>query len=121
MARYYLVRDTRPHGVEYLVFVVEDPRLDGYRGPLEEGVTLDSDGVDVFTARETEPAPDICMGRDRTDRDHYRMFRTLVARHAADFEPISGVPVVLSRWRSHLYNTGRAGVRWHSSGQRDAG
>jgi hypothetical protein len=110
MARYYLVRDTRPHGVEYLVFTVEDPRLDGYYGPLEEGVTLDSDGVDVFTEHETEPPPDICIGRDFANRARYRVFRTPAARDTAGFEPIFGIPVVLSRWRRHLYNTGRAGA-----------
>jgi hypothetical protein len=108
VARYYLIRDTRPHGVEYLVFVVEDPRFDGYNGPLEEGVTLDSDGVDVFTECETEPAPDICVGRDRSNMVCYRVLRTPAARDAARFEPIFGVPVVLSRWQRHLKNTGRA-------------
>jgi hypothetical protein len=108
MARYYLIRDSRPHGVEYLVFTIEDPRLDGYNGPLEEGVSLDSDGVDVFTEHDREPVPDICVGRSRADFGCYRVFRTPAARAAAGFEPIFGVPLVLSRWQRHLYNTGRA-------------
>jgi hypothetical protein len=107
VARYYLIRDSRPHGVEYLVFTVEDPRRDGYAGPQEEGVSLDSNGEDVFTQDHGEPPTEVCLGRDHEDPGHYRFFRSLAHREAHRYDPVAGVPVVLRHWLGHLRNTGR--------------
>jgi hypothetical protein len=108
MARYYLIRDRSPHGVEYLVFTVEDPRLDGYQGELEEGVSIDSNGEDVFTPQLGEEPPEVCVGRDPQDWGRYRVFRSPASRDDACYEPVTGLPVVLHSWRRHLCNTGRA-------------
>ena len=107
MARYYLIHDSRPHGVEYLVFTLDDPRRDGYAGPVEEGVRLDSNGEDVFTHHDGEPPPEVCLGRDPEDPGYYRLFRSPSHREAHRYEPVAGVPVVLRHWLRHLRNTGR--------------
>jgi hypothetical protein len=108
MARYYLVRDRSPQGDEYLVFTIEDPRLEGYEGPLEEGVSLDSNGEDVFTPQFGEEPPAACLGRDPADPGRYRLLRSPAERDEGGYEPVSGLPVVLRRWLEHLRNTGRA-------------
>lgn len=97
----YLVKD-EPNGTTCLVFTWKDPRLDGYTGDVVENVNLEYDMTEVHAWPNGAPRPEVCVGHDRSDPKHYKVFKYNLERQAASFEPVVGSPVVYGSWLDYL-------------------
>lgn len=85
-----------------LVFTHEDPVKDGYKGALQQNVSLDYDMEEVHIWRDGEDAPDVCVGRKRSNPLHYKVFKYEADLRAdADYEPIPGNPLRLGSWSDY--------------------
>lgn len=70
----FLVKRQLPRMILY-VFIWGNPRLQGYKGEQDEGVTLDYDMEAVHTWAEGEPDPDACLGQAPDNPKHYKVFK----------------------------------------------
>lgn len=83
-------------------FYHEDPRLDGYAGPIDEDVDFmfpDS----LLVVPEGQPmnrVNDLCFGRSNADPRNYQVFPTQAACIASDFLPIeSSYKEATTHWK----------------------
>ena len=79
--------------LDYHVFTVDDPRIDGYDGPSLEGVTLDLPaGVESLDELYLWPtganAPETCLGRDPAASCRFKVFRGSAACRREGFIPL---------------------------------
>lgn len=96
----FLVENRRP-GITHLVFTYDDPRMDGYSGNVIEGVSLDRD-KEVAIWRDGQERPSTCVGRDRNNPKHYKVFKYSRDLPPAEYEPIQGKAVVVESWSDYL-------------------
>jgi hypothetical protein len=96
----FLVEDKR-HGTTYLVFTWVDPRKQGYKGNVEDGVSLDYDMEAVHRWPDGEAAPEACVGRAPENPKHYKVFKYSSDRHAAAYQPVAGEAVVFGTWNDY--------------------
>jgi hypothetical protein len=97
----FLVEDNR-HGATYLVFTSEDPRKDGYSGAVTAGVSLDYDMEAVHGWADGEARPQACVGKARDNANHYKVFKYRRDLDSAEYQAISGTPVVFVSWRDYI-------------------
>ncbi|HYT93680.1 MAG TPA: hypothetical protein VEL76_33485 [Gemmataceae bacterium] len=97
----FLVKDTR-HGATYLVFTWNDPRKDGYKGNVIEGVSLDYDMEAVHSWPDGEARPEACVGRKPDKPKHYKVFKYRSDRRAAGYQPVAGTAVVFGSWSDYV-------------------
>lgn len=102
----FLVKDRRL-GLDRYVFMMTDPRLDGYRGEVTEGVTLEFDQNHITLWPDGEQRPHPQLGCDPMNPKHYKVFKFPEGRRSAAFELIhDSVPLVPYTWsdyRAHYY------------------
>jgi hypothetical protein len=96
----FLVMDDR-FGVTYLVFTWEDPRREGYRGPVTEGVSLDYNLEAVHAWPDGHDRPEACVGRAPDNPSLYKVFRYARDLRAAGYQPVPGTAVVLGSWSEY--------------------
>ncbi|MFO0969058.1 MAG: hypothetical protein U0793_26185 [Gemmataceae bacterium] len=98
--RVFRVEEKR-HGVVYQVFTVEDPRRAGYKGNVEEGVTLDYDLNAVHSWPDGACMPEACLGRAPDNPKHYKVFKYAREREAAAYEAIPGTTAPFGSWKDY--------------------
>jgi hypothetical protein len=97
----FLTKDRR-FGRDNFVFMQTDPRAQGYKGEVVEGVTLDFDMNQIHLWPDGQPQPNPRLGRDPKDPKHYRVFNFPIDLHSAGFEVIhEGVPFVVYSWSDY--------------------
>jgi len=96
----FLVKDER-YGVTYLVFTWEDPRREGYRGQVAEGVSLDYDMEAVHAWPDGHERPEACVGQAPDNPNHYKVFRYGRDLREAGYQPVRGTAVVFGSWSEY--------------------
>lgn len=96
----FLVEDRRL-GIGRLVFTYEDPRKDGYLGPVEADVTLDYDMERVHRWPDGAGAPEVCVGRAPGDAKAYKVFGRADQLLAEGYRRVEGEPVVFGSWAAY--------------------
>lgn len=94
----FLVEDQRP-GIHNFVFTQLDPRLDGFKGPVIEGVSLDYDILSITSWPDGRPSPQPQLGRDPANPKHYKVFKYPKELHDLGFEFVhDNSPIVVYSW-----------------------
>jgi hypothetical protein len=70
----FLVKDRRL-GMDNYVFTQTDPRTEGYKSDVIEGVTLDYDMNAIHLWPDRQPRPNPQLGRDPKNPKHYKVFK----------------------------------------------
>ncbi len=70
----FLVKDRRL-GMDNYVFTQTDPRTEGFKGEVAEGVTLDFDMNAIHYWPNGQRRPNPQLGRDPKDPKHYQVFK----------------------------------------------
>jgi hypothetical protein len=97
----FLVQDNL--SANYLVFTARDPRIDGYNGKVNEGVTLDYDVEAISTCPDGQEEPKVCVGRSRDNPNHYKVLKYRKDRKLdTAYEPIEGIPVIFFSWHDYV-------------------
>lgn len=96
----YLVKDSR-HGATYLVFTWRDPREDGYKGDVLEGVSLDFDELALSLWPDGAARPERCVGRAPNNPNHYKVFKYGSELQSAGYQPVAGNPVKFVSWSDY--------------------
>jgi hypothetical protein len=97
----FLVKDRRL-GMDNYVFTHVDPRIDGYKGDLIEGVTLDYDISAISLWPDGQPRPKPQLGRDPKNPKHYKVFKFREELDAAGFEFVHfNTPFVAASWSDY--------------------
>lgn len=79
------------------IFTEEDPRQDGYDGPLEQDVRLDETRtVGDATSDSTVAVP--CVGRSPHDPKQYAVFQCNKDCRHSGFEPVATVYAKYQHW-----------------------
>ncbi len=97
----FLVEDRR-HGTTHLVFTSEDPRKDGYKGEVIEGVSLDYDMQAVHSWPDGHRRPEASVGRAGDDPKHYKVFKYDSERQSAGYQPVAGTALVFVSWSDYI-------------------
>jgi hypothetical protein len=93
---YYLIQDPE---TSCYVFTEEDPRQDGFTGPVQEGVELEFTREDPGAAGVTAPAP--CLGVSQTDGRRYRVFPYRSDCRRAGYNALSERYAVHATWAEY--------------------
>lgn len=79
------------------VFTEEDPRSDGYDGPVESNVKLEeSDTISDDSVNSTTAVP--CVGQSPTDTKLFRVFPSKKDCRHAGFKAVATVYCQYKRW-----------------------
>ncbi len=97
----FLVEDRR-YGVTHCVFTVEDPRKSGFKGDVQEGVSLDYDQEAVHVWPDGQRRPEAVLGRDPSNPKHYQVFKYRDELRSAGYEEASGRAVVFGSWSDYV-------------------
>ncbi len=97
----FLVTDRRP-GAAFLVFTWVDPRKDGCRGNVIEGVSLDYNMEAVHNWPDGDDCPEACVGRAVDNPKHYKVFKYSRELMGAGYQPVAGTAVVFGSWSDYL-------------------
>jgi hypothetical protein len=94
---HYLAQDPE---TRCYVFTKEDPRKDGFVGPIQSGVRLDlPDDLDRWPAEDTAPHPTLAVSEE--DEKHYRVFPYRNQCRPAGFRPLSRLYAVHTTWAEY--------------------
>lgn len=97
----FLVKDRRL-GKDNYVFTETDPRTEGYKGDVIEGVTLDYDMNSIFRWPHGQRSPNPQLGRDPKNPKQYKEFKFPEELHAAGFEFVhDGTPFLEYSWSDY--------------------
>jgi hypothetical protein len=97
----YLVKDRRL-GMENYVFTQADPRHDGYKGEVIEGVTLDYNMNEIHFWQEGQSRPEPQIGADPSNSKHYKVFKSPAELQAAGFVLVhTNRPFVAYSWSEY--------------------
>jgi hypothetical protein len=97
----FLIKEQRL-GTDYFVFTHTDPRKEGYRGEVIDGVSLDYDMNAVHLWPDGEPFPEPQLGRDPTNAKHYKVFKFPHELHASGYEFVHvNTPIVAYSLRDY--------------------
>jgi hypothetical protein len=92
----FLVKDRRL-GLDNYVFTHKDPRTEGYKGDVIEGVTLEYDMNAIHLWPDGQRSPNPQLGRDPNNPKHYKVFKFPEELLAAGFEFVHfNTPFVVS-------------------------
>lgn len=89
----YLVWDD-----EIAVFTDSDPRLEGYKGRVEEGVTLETEALGDSRWNDGEARPVSILGVLRSDPKRYKVFRDAESPRREGYTVIEGTPCPVDSW-----------------------
>lgn len=82
---------------QIFVFTEDDPRNDGYEGPLEPDVTLnESKTLQDGDCNATTADP--CVGRSLDDLTHYAVFPSNKECRHSGFEPVASLYAKYKSW-----------------------
>ncbi len=102
----FLVKDRRL-GMDNYVFTQTDPRADGYKGEVVDGVTLDYDMNAIHLWPNGQLRPNPRLGHDPNNAKLYKVFKTPEQLQAEGFVPVHvNTPFVAYTWadyRKHYY------------------
>ncbi len=94
----FLVEDQRP-GFHNFIFTQLNPKIDGYNGPIIEGVTLDYDVLSISSWPDGWERPQPQLGRDPANVKHYKVFKYPHELLESGFEFVHyNAPVVVYSW-----------------------
>jgi hypothetical protein len=97
----FLIKDRRL-GMDNYVFTQMDPRTEGYKGDVIEGVTLDYDMNAIHRWPHGQSRPDPQLGRDPNNPAHYKVFKFPDELHAAGFEFVHfNTPFLAYSWSDY--------------------
>ena len=97
----FLIKDRRL-GMDNYVFTQMDPRTEGYKGDVSEGVALDYDMNAIHRWPDGEPRPDPQLGLDPKNPTHYKVFKYRDELYAAGFKMVhSGTPFIVYSWSDY--------------------
>ncbi|MFL5338579.1 MAG: hypothetical protein ACJ8F7_00280 [Gemmataceae bacterium] len=97
----FLVKDRRL-GMDTYVFTRTDPRTDGYKGDVIEGVSLDYDMNAIHIWPDGEDSPNPQLGRNPKNPKHYKVFKFPQELRTAGFEFVnSNTPFVTYSWSDY--------------------
>ena len=100
----FLVKDRRL-GMDNYVFTRTDPRTEGYKGDVIEGVTLDYNMNAIHLWPDGQPRPKPQLGRDPKTPTHYKVFKFPEELHAAGFEFVHfNTPFFAYSWSDYRKN-----------------
>ena len=97
----YLVNDQRL-GSPYLVFTVQDPRVDDYKGEVIDDVDLEYDELNVHRWNDGQRSPEACVGVAPDDPKHFRVFKYSDELRAAGYRPVAGTPITFRTWLDYV-------------------
>jgi hypothetical protein len=98
----FLVK-VRRLGRDDYVFTHTDPRTEGFKGDVTEGVTLKYEWKEIVEWPEGQPRPNPQLGRDPNEPKLYRVFKYPAELHAAGFELVyPNTPFVEYSWSEYL-------------------
>ncbi len=97
----YLVVDQRRNST-HLVFTFIDPRREGCKREVIEGVELDYDRAAVHRWEDGEPSPEVRVGVDPANPKHYKVFKYARDLDTEGFTSVAGSVVVLASWQDYL-------------------
>ncbi len=84
------------------VFTWSDPRRSSYSGEVISNVTLDYAPETVHQWPDGADEPEACLGRDRRDPMHFKVFPNRRDLDAAGFDPVPGDVAVFGSWIDYL-------------------
>src|SRR5262249_10716796 len=91
--------------MNHLVFTVEDPRKDRYRGEVDAGVNLEYDMEHVHSWPDGTRRPAPCVGVAPDNPKKYKVFKSEAERHQARYRPVLGMsaamPAVFGSWSDY--------------------
>jgi hypothetical protein len=93
----FLVRDER-FRAPFLVFTYKDPRMDGYKGSVEEDVIVENDRPITDCWENGEDLPEDVVGRDPANPKHYKIFRYTKDLEQANYALVPGMPFKITSW-----------------------
>jgi hypothetical protein len=94
--------ETQRSGIKRQIFTWENPRKDGYKGDVEDGVTLDHN-EEIYLYPSGSDLPVTCLGRSRSSPKEYKVFKHRRDLDAAGYEYVSaGTPPVLGSWLDYV-------------------
>ena len=97
----FLVKDRRL-GMDNYVYTQTDPRTEGYKGDVIEGVTLDYDMNAIHRWPHGQPSPNPQLGRDPNNSTHYKVFKAPDELRAEGFEFVHfNTPFVEYSWSDY--------------------
>ena len=100
----FLVKDRRL-GMDNYVFTQTDPRAEGYKGEVIEGVTLEYDMNDIHSWPDGQPSPKPQLGRDPKNAKRYKVFKFPDQLKDAGFEYIHfNTPFFAYSWSDYRKN-----------------
>jgi len=88
-------------GFTHLVFLTADPRADGYKGPLTEGVSLDYDMMEIPRWSEGQPTPNCVVGMSRSDPKKYKVFKYRNELEDAGYDAVAGSACPAHSWSDY--------------------
>ena len=95
--------ETQRFGTTRQVFLWTDPGTSGFKGAVEEGVSLDYDGERIHSWPDGSKMPAPCLGRSRQNAKQYKVFRDRADLNSSDYEFVSsGAPSVFGDWLDYL-------------------
>jgi hypothetical protein len=97
----FLVKDER-FRTPWLVFTYKDPRKDGYKGSVEDGVTRDYDRSLVDTWKDGEDLPENAVGKDPANPKHYKIFWYTRDLQTAGYTLVPGMAFTFASWLDYL-------------------
>lgn len=97
----FLLKDRRL-GMDHFVFISTDPRPEGCRGEVTEGVELNYNMNAIHEWPYGEPSPRPQLGRDPNNRLHYKVFRSPEELNGSGYEFVnSNSPFVVTSWTAY--------------------
>jgi hypothetical protein len=93
-----LIQDRR-YGQDHFVFTNINPRTEGYKGEVNEGIELDYDMNAIHLWPHGEPRPDPQLGRDPANPKHYKVFKYPQELRHSGFDLVDPqAPIVVYSW-----------------------
>lgn len=83
------------------VFTIEDPREAGFTGEVREDVMLDYDVVGVAAWPDGSKSPDVVLGRNPSDPNHYKVFKYASDRDTEIIEAVPGTLHFYTNWKQY--------------------
>lgn len=97
----FVAEDQRP-GFHNYVFTQLDPKIDGFKGPVIEGATLEYDVLSVSDWPGGAQRPQPQLGRDPANSKHYKVFKYPHDLLESGFELVHhNAPVVVYSWHDY--------------------
>ena len=105
---FYLL-DPQPDGSVNHVFLLKDPRKQGYLGEVQEGATLDYDMNHVHSWPSGSEMSSPCLAQDSNRPSYFKVFKNDAEREREGFVLVaSTTPALNNHWKE--YTDSRDGI-----------